>query len=96
MPRLGHLIMIAICPKVRYAKRILKLLDLALKEGYKPKGGKTDKEGQPKKHLWFSATKEESEEDSGPTEGEEEEPSEQSSPSEEDQGESGNDSPWSD
>ncbi len=42
--------MIATCPKVRYAKRILKLLDQALKEGCKPKGERKDKEGKPKKH----------------------------------------------
>ena len=67
-----------------------------MKEGYKPKGAQKDQEGKPKKHLWFSATKEGSEEDSGPSEEEEEEdPSEESSPSE-DQGESGNDSPGSD
>ncbi len=80
----GHLI--AICPKVRYAKRILKRLDRALKEGYKPKGDKKDKEGKPKKHLWYSATKEGSKEDLGPSGAEEEDPSEESSPSE-DQGE---------
>ncbi len=54
-----------------------------------------DQEGKPKKHLQFSATKEGSKEDSGPSEEEEEDPSEESSPSEEDQGESGNNSPWS-
>jgi hypothetical protein len=90
----GHLI--ATCPKVRYAKRILKRLDRALKGGYTPKGEKKGQEGKPKRHLRLSASKEESEEDSGPTEGEEEEPSEDSSPSEEDQDESGNDSPGSD
>ena len=91
----GHLI--AACPKVRYAKRILKRLDRAVKEGYKPKGAQKDKEGKPKKHLRFSATKEGSEEDSGPSgaEEDEEDPSEESSPSE-DQEESGNDSPGSD
>ncbi len=31
--------LIATCPKVRYAKKILKLLNLALKVGYKPMGG---------------------------------------------------------
>jgi hypothetical protein len=91
----GHLI--AACPKVRYAKRILKRLDRAVKEGHKPKGAQKDKEGKPKKQLRFSATKEGSEEGSGPSEAEEEEedPSEESSPSE-DQEESGNDSPGSD
>ncbi len=81
----GHLI--AICPKVRYAKRILKCLE-ALKEGYKPKGERKDKEGKPKRHLLVSATKE----DSGLSEAEEEDLSEGSSSSE-DKGESGNDSP---
>ncbi len=38
--------MIATCPKVRYAKRVLKCLDQALKEGYTPKGEKKDKEGK--------------------------------------------------
>ena len=38
----GH--MIATCPKVRYAKRVLKHLDQSLKEGYKPTGEKKDKE----------------------------------------------------
>jgi hypothetical protein len=42
----GHLI--ATCPKVRYAKRILKRLDLALKEA---KEEKKDKGGKPKWHL---------------------------------------------
>jgi hypothetical protein len=51
----GHLI--ATCPKVCYAKRVLKHLDQALKEGYKPKGEKKDKEGKPKRHLRVSATK---------------------------------------
>ncbi len=86
----GHLI--ATCPKVRYAKRVLKLLNLALKEGYKPTGEKQDKEGKPKRHLWASATKVEgSEEDSGPSEAEEE-----GSSSSVEEGESGNDSHWSD
>jgi hypothetical protein len=49
--------MIALCPKVRYAKRILKHLNLALKEGYKPKGEGKDKEGKPKRHHLVSATK---------------------------------------
>lgn len=89
----GHLI--ATCPKVRYAKRILKRLDRALKEGYRPKEEKKDKGGKPKRHLRVSATKEGSEEDSDPSEAEEEDPSEGSS-SGEDKGESGNDSPGSD
>jgi hypothetical protein len=45
----GHLI--AACPKVRYAKRILKRLDRALKGGYTPKGEKKGQEGKPKRHL---------------------------------------------
>jgi len=89
----GHLI--ATCPKVRYAKRVLKRLDRALKEGYRPKEDKKDKGGKPKRHLRVSATKEGSGEDSDPSEAEEEDPSEGSS-SGEDQGESGNDSPGSD
>ncbi len=68
----GHLI--ATCPKVRYAKRVLKHLDRALKEGYKPKGERKDKEGKLQR------------EDSGPSKAEEEDPSEGSSPSE-DEGE---------
>ena len=68
-----------------------------MKEGDKPKGAQKDKEGKPKKQLRFSATKEVSEEDSGPSGAaeEEEDLSEESSPSE-DQEESGNDSPGSD
>ncbi len=62
----GHLI--ALCPTVRYSKRVLKHLDQALKEGYKPKGEGKDKQGKPKRHLWVCATKEESEEDSDPSE----------------------------
>ena len=89
----GH--MIATCPKVRYAKRVLKRLDRALKEGYRPKEDKKDKGGKPKRHLRVSATKEGSGEDSDPSEAEDEDPSEGSS-SGEDHGESGNDSPGSD
>jgi hypothetical protein len=77
----GHLI--ATCPKVLYAKLILKHLNQALKEGYKQKGAKKDQEGKPKKHLWFSAIKEGSKKDSGPSEAEEEDPSKESNPSEE-------------
>ncbi len=70
----GHLI--ATCPKVRYAKRILKHLDQALKEGYGPKEEKKDRGGKPKQHLTrVSATKEGSEEDSDPSGAEEEDPS---------------------
>ncbi len=57
---------IIICPKVRDAKRILKCLDQALKEGYKQKEEKKDREGKPKKHPLVSATKEGSEEEEGP------------------------------
>ncbi len=74
--------MIAICPKVRDAKRILKHLDWALKEGYKPKEEKRDREGKPKRQLLVSATKEEgSREDSGPSKAEEGDPSGKSIPS---------------
>ncbi len=45
----GHLI--ATCPKVRHAKRILKCLDRALKEGYKPLEEKKDKGGKPKRQI---------------------------------------------
>jgi hypothetical protein len=45
-------------PKVRYAKRILKCLDQALKGGYKPKEERKDKGGKPKWHLRVLATKE--------------------------------------
>ncbi len=49
--------MIAICPKNWYAKQVLKNLDQALKEGYKP--------GGEKRHLRVSASKKKgSEEDS--------------------------------
>ena len=89
----GHLI--ATCPKVRSAKRILKCLDQVLKEVYKQREERKDKGGKPKRHLRVSATKEGSEEDSDPLEAEEEDPSEGSG-SGEDQGESGNDFPESD
>jgi hypothetical protein len=52
--------------------QVLKCLDRALKERYKPKEEKKDKEGKPKRHLRVSATKEGSEEDSGPSAAEEE------------------------
>ncbi len=68
---------------------------LSPEQGYKPKGERKDKEGKPKRHLWVSASKEGSDEDSGPSEAGEEDLSEGSSSSE-DKGESGKDSPWSD
>ncbi len=55
---------------------------MSLKEGYKPKGERKDKEGKPKRLLLASATQEGSEEDLGPSEAEEEDLSEGSSPSE--------------
>ncbi len=75
----GHVI--AICPQVRDAKRILKHLDQALKEGYKPKEERKGREGKPKRHLQVSATKERGGEDSGSSEAEEEDLSEESRPS---------------
>ncbi len=46
-------------PQGQDAKRVFKLLDLALKEGYRPKEEKKGREGKPKRHLRVSATKEE-------------------------------------